>query len=187
MSWDLHRGAAHKLMLEHPSHASTLTSSPGQTGLGQVPGVSSPTQFTFQVPLLWPATLPHSCPGEGPSASETNACSLSLLPARWQQQGGGRAQPEKASIYKLPAPSSTLEAGAWALAPTLVWVTQWASLHWAKQGRRAQGFPCPGSAGPGQVRCRADRSRKPDQVLPRCEITQLPYQRWRGFPTFQMD
>lgn len=71
--------------------------------------------------------------------------------------GGGRAEPEKASIYK--APSSLLHPGGWGLGAGShsSMGDQWAWPHQAKRGHRAQVSPHRGPAGPGQVGCQGPR------------------------------
>lgn len=118
MPRDLHRGAAHTLILKHPRPSLQADSYPRATGLGGSP----------ECPLLLSSHFrplsPLAC-HPAPSLPRRRAQSFSprLLPARCKQQGVGVQSQRKPLFIKLPAPSSTLEAGAWALAPTPVWVT----------------------------------------------------------------
>lgn len=139
------------MILTPAPHPSWLTRIPGRLASGWVPEGSSPAQFTFQAPLssgLPPCPIPAQCFRGCCLQPEAAPCEMAAV-------GGGRAQPEKTSIYK--APSSLLHPGGWGLG-----AGSHSSMgnpmgcpHWAKQDHRAQTSPRPGSAGPGEVRCRS--------------------------------
>lgn len=107
-------------------------------------------------PSLLAATLLHLCQEDGPSASEADACRVQrLLPARWQQQGVGVQSQRKPLFIKLPAPSSTLEAGAWALDPTLVWGPSGPAPTRQSEATGSKPPHTPGSAGTARSGARA--------------------------------
>lgn len=96
----------------------------------------------------------------------------------------------KPLFIKLPAPSSTLEAGAWALAPTPVWATHWACSHQATLGHRAQASPhTPGSAGLARSGARAPQLQETGRSgsYQMWAIKWLPYQQWGRFFAFWMN
>lgn len=76
--------------------------------------MSSPAQVTFQAPVssgLPPCPIPAK--GKGPVLQKLMPAESQAAPCKMAAAGGGRAKPEKASIYK--APGSLLHTGGWGL------------------------------------------------------------------------
>lgn len=155
-----------------------------QPGLGRSRGFS-PTRETFQAPLssgLPPCPIPTKRKGatlQGLMCTESEAA-----PCKMAAAGGGRAEPEKASIYK--APSSLLHPRAWSLG---------AGSH-SSMGDPV-GLPPPGEGRPQgpspppppqalQALARSGARAPQQQETGRSgssqmwEIEWLPYQHWEG-------
>lgn len=168
------RGAAGTLSLTHPSRLSWLT--PLLDSLAWA-GPECPLLLSSQLrpslrrpaPLPPAPILPRPCEGKGP---RFRSCSLqsTAAPCNMAAAGGGRAKPEKASIYKVP---SSLHPGgwAWALPPSLVRVPR-------GPGPPGEGRPRGPQAsrrrlrGSWQAR-RGSWQRKPDQFFPDVRDTRL--------------
>lgn len=102
--------------------------------------------------------------------------------------GGGRAEPEKASIYK--APSSLLHPGGWGLGAGShsSMTDQWAWPHQAKRGHRAQVSPHRGPASPGQVRCQGPTvAENQIRFFPDVPDNTAAISTLEGVPTYQTD